>query len=106
MKNRTIQLPIFKSHRCTLRGLWLSCSTTYLFCMYYGSEYNNYQVAKLLEKLRVEFTKSRPRHYNDNALAESKNAAVVRKHLGYAHIPQYCASFVNVFCAVILNPYV
>jgi len=71
-----------------------------------GSEYINYQVAKLLEKLRIEFTKSRPRHSNDNALAESKNAAVVRKHLGYAHIPQCCASLVNVFCAVFLNPYV
>lgn len=52
-----------------------------------GSEYINYQVATLLEKLRIEFTKSRPRHSNDNALAESKNGAVVRKHLGYAHIP-------------------
>ena len=71
-----------------------------------GSEYINYQVAKLLDKLLVEFTKSRPRHSNDNALAESKNAAVVRKHLGYAHIPQYCASLVNAFCADYLNPYV
>ncbi len=71
-----------------------------------GSEYINYQVAKLLDKLLVEFTKSRPRHSNDNALAESKNAAVVRKHLGYAHIPQHCASLVNAFCANHLNPYV
>lgn len=71
-----------------------------------GSEYINYQVAKMLEKLRIEFTKSRPRHSNDNALAESKNAAVVRKHLGYAHIPQFCASLVNAFCADYLNPYV
>ncbi len=71
-----------------------------------GSEYINYQVAKLLDKLLVEFTKSRPRHSNDNALAESKNAAVVRKHLGYAHIPQHCASLVNAFCAGFLNPYV
>jgi len=70
-----------------------------------GSEYINYRVAKLLEKLRVEFTKSRPRHSNDNALAESKNASVVRKHLGYAHIPQHCASLVNAFCAGYLNPY-
>ena len=52
-----------------------------------GSEYINDQVATLLEKLRIEFIKSRPRHSNDNALAESKNGAVVRKHLGYAHIP-------------------
>ena len=71
-----------------------------------GSEYINYQVAKLLDKLLIEFTKSRPRHSNDNALAESKNGAVVRKHLGYAHIPQYCASLVNAFCAGFLNPYV
>lgn len=71
-----------------------------------GSEYINYQVAKLLGKLLIEFTKSRPRHSNDNALAESKNAAVVRKHLGYAHIPQHCASLVNAFCTGFLNPYV
>ena len=51
-------------------------------------------------------TKSRPRHSNDNALSESKNASVVRKHLGYAHIPQHCASMVNMFCAGFLNPYV
>ena len=31
-----------------------------------GSEYINYTVAKLLDKLRIEFTKSRPRHSNDN----------------------------------------
>jgi hypothetical protein len=60
----------------------------------------------MLEKLRVEFTKSRPRHSNDNALAESKNAAVVRKHLGYEHIPQQFAAKVNAFCAGFLNPYV
>lgn len=71
-----------------------------------GAEYINYKVAKLLKKLLAEFTKSRPRHSNDNALAESKNASVVRKHLGYAHIPQHCASLVNAFCADHLNPYV
>jgi transposase InsO family protein len=71
-----------------------------------GSEYINYQVAKMLDKLLIEFTKSRPRHSNDNALAESKNASIVRKHLGYAHIPQYCASLVNAFCTEFLNPYV
>ncbi len=63
-------------------------------------------MAKLLERLRVEFTKSRPRQSNDNALAGSRNASVVRKHLGYAHIPQHCASLVNAFCADFLNPYV
>lgn len=71
-----------------------------------GSEYINYQVAKMLDKLLIEFTKSRPRHSNDNALAESKNASVVRKHLGYEHIPQQFAAKVNAFCADFLNPYV
>jgi len=56
-----------------------------------GGEYINYTVAKLLEKLRIEFTKSRPRHSNDNALAESKNGSVVRKLYGYMHIPQHHA---------------
>ena len=71
-----------------------------------GSEYINYTVARLLEKLRIELTKSRPRHTNDNALAESKNASVVRKHLGYVHIPQNFAREVNSFCRDYLNPYV
>ena len=70
-----------------------------------GSEYLNYKVARMLEKLRVEFTKSRPRHCNDNALVETKNGAVVRKHLGYAHIPQRFALQVNAFCQEFLNPY-
>ena len=69
-----------------------------------GSEYINYQVALLLEKLRIACTKSRPRHSNDNALAESKTGAVVRKHVGYAHIPQQFAEQVNAFCASHLNP--
>jgi hypothetical protein len=44
-----------------------------------GSEYINYKVANLLEKLRIEQTKSRSRQTNDNALAESKNASTGRK---------------------------
>lgn len=71
-----------------------------------GSEYINYQVAKLLKKLLVEFTKSRSRHTNDNALAESKNGSIVRKHLGYGHIPQRHARKVNAFCSEYLNPYI
>ena len=48
-----------------------------------GSEYVNHVVAGLLEKLHVgEFTKSRPRRSNDNALVEGKNAHMVRRHLG------------------------
>lgn len=56
-----------------------------------GGEYINYTVAELLEKLRIEFTKSRPRHSNDNGLVESKNGSVVRKLYGYMHIPQHHA---------------
>lgn len=70
-----------------------------------GSEYINHRVAKLLEKLSVEFTKSRPRHSNDNGLAETKNGSVIRKQLGYSHIPQRCAREVNEFCTQYLNPY-
>ena len=72
-----------------------------------GSEYINRDVAKLLNKLLIEEqTKSRSRHSNDNAQAESKNGAIVRKHLGYSHIPQRFAAPVNVFCRDYLNPYV
>lgn len=72
-----------------------------------GSEYINHQVAKLLNKLLIEEqTKSRSRHSNDNAQAESKNGSIVRKHLGYSHIPQRFAPLVNVFCRDHLNPYV
>lgn len=72
-----------------------------------GSEYINHHVAKLLNKLLIEEqTKSRSRHSNDNAQAESKNGAIVRKHLGYSHIPQRFATLVNAFCCDHLNPYV
>lgn len=71
-----------------------------------GSEYINYTVAKLLNKLNIEQSKSRPRHSNDNGLAETKNAAVVRKTFGYSHIPQRFAPAINVFCQAHLNPYV
>ena len=72
-----------------------------------GSEFINHQVARLLNKLLIEeHTKSRSRHSNDNAQAESKNGAIVRKHLGYSHIPQRFASLVNAFCRDHLNPYV
>jgi len=70
-----------------------------------GSEYINHRVAKMLDKLCAEFTKSRPRHSNDNGLAETKNGAVIRKQLGYTHIPQCFAAAVNAFCADYLNPY-
>jgi hypothetical protein len=71
-----------------------------------GSEYINRRVAELLQKLFIEFTKSRSRHSNDNALAESKNASVVRKIFGYAHISQRWATDINAFNRKYLNPYI
>jgi hypothetical protein len=72
-----------------------------------GSEFINGPVVKLLNKLLIqEQTKSRSRHCNDNAQAESKNGSIVRKHLGYSHIPQRFAALVNTFDSEYLNPYV
>ena len=69
-----------------------------------GSESLHRHVATLLEKLRIEQTKSRSRQNNDNALAESKNASTVRKHLGYSHIPGRFAQVVSAFTTDILSP--
>ena len=69
-----------------------------------GSEYVNHRVAAMLEKLRAEFTRSRPRRSNDNGLAETKNGAVVRKMFGYEHIAQRHAGRFSTFCTEYLNP--
>ena len=72
-----------------------------------GSEYINHRVADLLQKLHVgEFTKSRARRSNDNALAEGKNANVVRRHLGHEHIPARFADDVDAFARGQLSPFV
>jgi len=71
-----------------------------------GSEYINHQVAQMLNKLCAEFTKSRPRHSNDNGLAETKNGAVVRKIFGYEHIPQRFAAMINEFNVHHLIPFI
>ncbi|HWS95613.1 MAG TPA: integrase [Candidatus Methylomirabilis sp.] len=70
-----------------------------------GSEYVNQTVVDLLNKLLAEFTKSRPRHSNDNALVEGKNGAVVRKHMSYAWLPPSHAQDIHAFYAEWLNPY-
>ena len=70
------------------------------------SEYVNHRVAELLEKLRIEFTKSQARRSNDNALVKYKNGHVLRKLLGYAHIPRQCAATLNEFHRQHLNRYV
>jgi len=70
-----------------------------------GSEFINYTVAELLNKLLIEQTKSRPRHSNDNGLVESKNGAVVRKHMGYTHIAAPNAAKIEEFYERYFNPY-
>jgi hypothetical protein len=71
-----------------------------------GSEFINYTVAKLLGKLLIEQTKSRAHRTGDNGLVESKNGAVVRKHMGFGHIAAQHAEAVNQFHRQYLNPYV
>jgi transposase InsO family protein len=71
-----------------------------------GSEFINYTVAELLGKLLIEQTRSRAYHTGDNGLVESKNGAVIRKHIGYGHIGAQHAEAVNQFHREHLNPYV
>lgn len=70
-----------------------------------GSEYINYVVAKLLNKLSIEQTKSRPRRSNDQALVEGKNGSVIRKAMGYIHIPGRHAPKINQFYQTHFNVY-
>ena len=73
-------LPVLEAmlHQFPFRILGFHCDN--------GSEFLNHRVAAMLEKLLVEFTKSRAYRTTDNALVEGKNGAVVRKHVGYGFI--------------------
>ncbi len=62
-------------------------------------------VAQLLNKLLIEFTKSRPRRTNDQALVEGKNGRIVRQQMGYGHIPQSEAEKIQHFYRETLNVY-
>jgi hypothetical protein len=70
-----------------------------------GSEFINHTVAEMLNKLLIEQTKSRPRHSNDNGLVETKNGAVIRKHMGFDHIEAEHADSLNIFYKEHFNPY-
>lgn len=70
-----------------------------------GSEFVNHTVARLLNKLLVEFTRSRPNRSSDNALVEGKNGAIIRKHLGYGHIASEHADRIQRFYTAHFNPY-
>lgn len=71
-----------------------------------GSEFINYNVARLLGKLLIEQTKSRAHHCGDNGLVEAKNGAVIRKHIGFGYIAAEHAEAVDQFHRQHLNPYV
>jgi hypothetical protein len=71
-----------------------------------GGEYVNKVVAQILNKLLIRFTRSRPRHPDDNGLVESKNGSVIRKNLGYVHIPQAAYGLLNKYHQYYLNPYI
>lgn len=71
-----------------------------------GSEFINYNVARLLDKLLIEQTKSRAHHSGDNGLVESKNGAIIRKYIGHGHIDAQHAESMDHFHRQYLNPYI
>ena len=70
-----------------------------------GSEYINYTIAEMMGVMMVEFTKSRACRSQDNALVEGKNGAIIRKLMGYGHIPSEHAETLQKFYTAQLNPY-
>lgn len=70
-----------------------------------GSEYINQVVAKILKKLLIDQTKSRSRRTNDNALVETKNGAIIRKHMGRNYIQRKEARVINTFFREYMDDY-
>lgn len=70
-----------------------------------GGEFINRVIAKMLNRLLIEQTKSRSNRTNDNALVEGKNGSVIRKHMGHWHIEQKHAPTINRFYQEYFNPY-
>jgi transposase InsO family protein len=69
------------------------------------SEFINATVARLLNKLLIRLTKSRPRHSNDNGLVETKSGAVIRKQIGYGFIDAARAQQLQDFYRQHFHPY-
>ena len=92
-------VPVLESmlHQFPFRILGFHCDN--------GSEFINRRVAQMLNKLLVEFTKSRAYRTTDNALVEGKNGAVVRKHIGYGPIGSAHAEAWQKFYTAYFNPY-
>ena len=86
-------LPVLEAilHQFPFRILGFHCDNS--------GEFINHLVAELLNKLLIEFTKSRPYRTTDNALVESKNGAVIRKHIGHGLIPaEHAEAFQKFLC--------
>lgn len=91
-----------------LEDIFIQCPFTIVnFHSDNGSEYINYVVANILNRLHIKQTKSRPRKHNDNALVETKNGSIIRKTFGYFHIPAHeeNGNILNQFCQKWLIPY-
>lgn len=70
-----------------------------------GGEFINKVVQQFLKRWEAKQTKSRPLRSNDNGLAETKNGAIIRKHMTHHHIPQPYAARINKFYREHLIPY-
>ncbi len=63
-------------------------------------------MADPLSELHIgNFTKSRARRSNDNALVEGGNGSVVRRRLGRGHISKAFAADVDAFTQGVLSPF-
>lgn len=60
----------------------------------------------MLNRMIIKQTKSHAKKTNDNVLVESKNGSVIRKHIGYRHIPKRYASSIPEFYKQYFNVYV
>jgi len=53
-----------------------------------GSEFINWFLKNWADENKIELTRSRPNHKNDNAYVEQKNGHVIRRFIGYTRIDQ------------------
>jgi len=61
-----------------------------------GSEFINHHLLRYCQEEKLEFSRSRPNHKNDNAYIEQKNWTHVRQVVGYARYDtQYEADIIN-----------
>lgn len=70
-----------------------------------GSEYINYRICEVLQRLSINQTKSRSRRSTDNALVEGKNGSVIRKHMGRNFIHKDNYIIINEFYDTYFNIY-